>query len=1048
MDVSVHPPPFPVFSLPSPDAFRQPSSVQHATSVHNPVVQPFHLPVHDADSRVLQSADHPSVDNSVLHSVHNSVLQSVDNPVVHYAASVDHHSVHVQPLQSVLQSVHSLDTSVVQPARSVDNSVVQPVSSVRNHSVTQPVTSAHHSVVQSLTSVDDDDDHPVAESLTSVTESVVTSVHDGEDTVVHSVSTTSVDDSVAQSDTSVDDDQSDPDDNELPIASFPVDPVVNVDPRDVGTADNWIPRHPELVRLTGRHPFNCEPPLPRLMQHGFLTPTSLHYVRNHGYVPRACFDDWTVEVSGLLKRPQTLRMQQIIEEFDPRELPVTLVCAGNRRKEQNAVKQSIGFNWGAGAIGTSVWRGARLVDVLRRCGVYSKKKGALYVCFEGEEMLPGGGGSRYGTSVSIDIALDESRDILLAYLQNGKPLEPDHGFPVRMIIPGYIGGRMVKWLRRIKVTNKESDSHYHYKDNRVLPSHVDAEKANAEGWWYKPDYIINDLNINSVITTPSHAEILSINAATMQVPFTLKGYAYSGGGRKVIRVEITIDGGESWMLCRIHHPEKPTKYGKFWCWCFWELDVEVMQLIQAKELAVRAWDASMNTQPQQLIWNVMGMLNNCWFRVKVSPCKPKEGGLGLVFEHPTRPGNQTGGWMVPSTTQTPEQDKAPAMLKSSSSPVLNPAQRQITNAELKQHNSRESPWIVVHNSVYDCTKFLKDHPGGSDSILINAGTDCTEEFDAIHSSKAKAMLEDYKIGELTTFGTLSADSTPENSLHGGNRAFSALSPINETAPARPIALNPKQKIKCKLISKQILSHDVRLYRFDLPSQDHILGLPVGKHIFLSATIRGKLCMRAYTPVSSDEDTGYFELLVKVYFKDVHPQFPAGGLMSQHLDSLQIGDAIEVKGPLGHIEYKGNGQLLVEGKPVYVKKCAMLAGGTGITPMYQLIRAILKNPADTTEVYLVYANRTEKDIMLRSQLDKWAEEHSNFKVWYVLSQPPEDVGSWKYSTGYITEDIVKQRLPSGSSETAAFLCGPPPMIQCACLPNLEKTGYNKSQCYQF
>ncbi|KAI5084299.1 hypothetical protein GOP47_0000468 [Adiantum capillus-veneris] len=829
-----------------------------------------------------------------------------------------------------------------------------------------------------------------------------------------------------------------------------------VDQRDEGTSDSWIKRHPDLVRLTGRHPFNCEAPLSRLIQHGFLTPTSLHYVRNHGYVPKAmpdALDNWTVEISGMVRTSRTLTVAQIMHEFKPREIPVTLVCAGNRRKEENMVQQTIGFNWGAAGVSTSLWKGARLVDILKSCGVYSKKKGAHFVCFEGEETLPGGGGSRYGTSISVDVALDEACDVLVAYMQNGKILEPDHGFPIRIIIPGYIGGRMVKWLRRITVTSEESDNYYHYNDNRVLPSHVDADKANSEGWWFKPEYIINELNINSAICTPAHGEVLPINVQTLQVPYTVQGYAYSGGGRKVIRVEVSIDGGESWLLSRIYHPEKPTKYGKYWCWCFWELDINVMQLLQAKELVVRAWDASMNTQPQKLTWNVMGMMNNCWFTVRINPCKPKGDGIGLAFEHPTQPGNLSGGWMAPrSAASTEQQEKTPTLAKSFSSPMLNRSIRQITNAELKRHNTRESPWIVVHNVVYDCTKFLKDHPGGSDSILINSGMDCTEEFDAIHSAKAKAMLEDFKIGELASFGTISsADSTPDNSMHGGNRAFTALDslfPISEVAPTvRHVALNPKKKIPCKLISKQTLSHDVRLFRFELPSKDHILGLPVGKHIFVSATIGGKLCMRAYTPTSSDEEVGYFELLIKVYFKDVHPKFPLGGLMSQHLDSLEIGGSVDVKGPLGHIEYTGNGNYTAEGKPGFMSKCAMLAGGTGITPMYQLLRAILKNPEDKTEIYLVFANRTEEDIMLRTELDKWASEHSNFKVWYVIERPinPE---TWVYSTGFINEEIVRQHLPCRSVDTSAFMCGPPPMIQFACRPNLEKLGYDKSRCFEF
>lgn len=262
------------------------------------------------------------------------------------------------------------------------------------------------------------------------------------------------------------------------------------DPRDEGTADCWIERNPSMVRLTGKHPFNSEPPLTRLMHHGFITPASIHYVRNHGPVPKAAWHEWTVEVYGLVKRPTHFTMVQLVNEFPARELPVTLVCAGNRRKEQNMVKQTIGFNWGAAAISTSVWRGVRLRDVLRRCGIMRRRSGASNVCFEGADELPGGGGCRYGTSIRKEIAMDPSRDVILAYMQNGERLAPDHGFPVRMIIPGHIGGRMVKWLKRIIVTTEESQSYYHYRDNRVLPSHVDAELANAEGNFTRLDFFL------------------------------------------------------------------------------------------------------------------------------------------------------------------------------------------------------------------------------------------------------------------------------------------------------------------------------------------------------------------------------------------------------------------------------------------------------------------------------------------------------------------------------------------------------------------------------
>ncbi|KHN09170.1 Inducible nitrate reductase [NADH] 2 [Glycine soja] len=811
------------------------------------------------------------------------------------------------------------------------------------------------------------------------------------------------------------------------------------DPRDDGTSDHWIQRNSSLVRLTGKHPFNSEPPLPRLMQHGFITPVPLHYVRNHAPVPRARWEDWTVEVTGLVTRPTRFTMEQLLHDFPSRELPATLVCAGNRRKEQNMVKQSIGFNWGAAAISTSVWRGVPLRTLLKRCGIYTRTKGALHVCFEGAEDLPGGGGSKYGTSILREVALDPSRDIILAYMQNGEPLSPDHGFPVRMIIPGFIGGRMVKWLKRIIVTTDQSQNYYHYKDNRVLPSHVDAELANAQAWWYKPDYIINELNINSVITTPCHEEILPINSWTTQMPYFIRGYAYSGGGRKVTRVEVTLDGGETWQVCTLDCPEKPNKYGKYWCWCFWSVEVEVLDLLGAREIAVRAWDEALNTQPEKLIWNVMGMMNNCWFRVKTNVCRPHKGEIGIVFEHPTQPGNQSGGWMAKEKHLEKSSESNPTLKKSVSSPFMNTTSKTYTMSEVRRHNNADSAWIIVHGHVYDCTRFLKDHPGGTDSILINAGTDCTEEFEAIHSDKAKQMLEDYRIGELTTTCYNSDSSSSNPSVHGSSDTI-PLTPIKEViTPMRSVALNPREKIPCKLISKTSISHDVRLFRFALPSDDLLMGLPVGKHIFLCATVDEKLCMRAYTPTSSVDEVGYFDLVVKVYFKGVHPKFPNGGIMSQHLDSLPIGSVLDVKGPLGHIEYTGRGNFLVHGKPRFAKRLAMLAGGTGITPIYQVVQAILKDPEDCTEMHVVYANRTEDDILLKEELDEWAKKYDRLKVWYVIQESIRE--GWEYSVGFITESILTEHIPNASPDTLALTCGPPPMIQFAVQPNLEKLGYD-------
>nr|CAB3481271.1 unnamed protein product [Digitaria exilis] len=835
-----------------------------------------------------------------------------------------------------------------------------------------------------------------------------------------------------------------------------LEPAVH-DARDEGTTDSWIERNPSLIRLTGKHPLNCEPPLPHLMRHGFLTPAPLHYVRNHGGVPRGDWSAWTVEVTGLVARPARLTMDDLAGGLFPAvEVPVTLVCSSNRRKEQNMARQTLGFHWGPAAVSTSVWRGARLRDVLRRCGVVfpGAGAGALNVCFEGADELPGGGArTTYGTSIRYEWAMDPTMDVMLAYMQNGEPLLPDHGFPVRVIVPGCTAGRMVKWLRRIVVTTAESDNYYHYRDNRFLPSHVDAELADAEGWWYKPEYVINEMNINSVITTPGHDEMLPVNAITTQGGYTMKGYAYSGGGKKVTRVEVTLDGGETWLQCDLNHPEKPNKYGKYWCWCFWSVKVEVLDLVTAKEIAVRAWDQSLNTQPEKLVWNLMGMMNNCWFKVKVNVCQPHKGEIGLVFEHPTQPGNNPGGWMSRQKQSHLDAGEVAAVAGHKRTPpnpitnttVTTDAEKQFTMAEVSEHASRDSAWIVVHGHVYDCTNYLKDHPGGADSILINAGTEITEEFDAIHSDKAKTLLDAYRIGKLIT--SSSSGHNSDDSIHCAS-SLSHLDPIPMAIKLpTPIALsNPNKKIPCRLVSKKELSRDVRLFRFALPLPDQLLGLPVGKHIMVCATIDGKLRMRAYTPTSSPEEVGHFDLLVKIYFKNEHPKFPNGGAMTQHLDSLPIGSCIDVKGPLGHVVYTGRGVFTIDGTARKVRRVAMIAGGSGIAPVYQVIQAVLRDqPEDTTEMHLVYANRTEDDILLRDELDRWAKEFpERLKVWYVVDQVKRPEEGWEYSVGFVTEDILREHVPEGDGDdTLALACGPPAMIELAVSPSLEKMKYRRS-----
>jgi nitrate reductase (NAD(P)H) len=437
------------------------------------------------------------------------------------------------------------------------------------------------------------------------------------------------------------------------------------------------------------------------------------------------------------------------------------------------------------------------------------------------------------------------------------------------------------------------------------------------------------------------------------------------------------------------------------------------------------------------------MMNNCWFRVRLNACRPHKGEIGLVFEHPTQPGNQPGGWMARQKHLEASSESAQGTLKkSTSTPFLNTSSATYTMSEVRKHTSPDSAWIIVHGHVYDCTGFLKDHPGGTDSILINAGTDCTEEFDAIHSDKARGLLEMYRVGELVVTGS---DYSPPSS----SADLTAIVVEQQAAPAPPLPVstialaNPREKVKCRLVDKKSLSYNVRLFRFSLPSPDQKLGLPVGKHVYVCASIGGKLCMRAYTPTSPVDEVGHIELLIKIYYKDEDPKHPNGGLMSQYLDSLPLGATIDIKGPIGHIEYAGRGAFVVNGERRRARRLAMVAGGTGITPVYQVIQAVLRDqPDDGTEMHLVYGNRTKDDMLLREEIDRWAAAHPDrLKVWYVVSKVARPEDGWAYGVGRVDERVLREHLPLGDGETLALVCGPPGMVECTVRPGLEKMGYD-------
>jgi len=219
----------------------------------------------------------------------------------------------------------------------------------------------------------------------------------------------------------------------------------------------------------------------------------------------------------------------------------------------------------------------------------------------------------------------------------------------------------------------------------------------------------------------------------------------------------------------------------------------------------------------------------------------------------------------------------------------------------------------------------------------------------------------------------------------------------------------------QLTAIHVDTHDTKTFRFVLPDNATLDMLP-GDHLYLHATINGKTVKRPYTPSSLPNTVGHFELTVKRYEM---------GVISKYLHDQHVGDAVLMSGP-------NTGGHWVDGM---AKKVGLVAGGTGITPMISIIRWILTKQLDV-ELFLIFANKAEADIIFREEWARDVREHPNFHCYHVLEQPPP---GWSQGKGRITADILRQQLPPPGPETVIFLCGPPPMVE-ALEETLRGLGY--------
>lgn len=341
-----------------------------------------------------------------------------------------------------------------------------------------------------------------------------------------------------------------------------------------------------------RDPFNAETGLGSLIDP--VTGTDAFYVRAHGPVPETDPVTWRLQVRGMVGRELSLSLQTLREAFRERTIIATLQCAGNRRAGLIAIRDIPGeAPWGPGATGTAAWTGVALADVLALAGPLSE---ASHVWFEGADLsLDAEAVQRFGGSIPLDKA--SRPEVLLAWAMNDAPLAPVHGAPVRVVVPGYIGARSVKWLDRIELRSEPWPGYFQHVVYRLVP----ADGAPGPGVGMPLGLVA----LNSDVLSPRDGETVTAG------PVEVRGYAFAGGDRSVARVDVSTDSGATWCQA-----ELLDDLGR-WAWRHWSITIHLVP--GNHEVVVRAWDSSAATQPEDeaALWNPKGYVNNARPRIRI-----------------------------------------------------------------------------------------------------------------------------------------------------------------------------------------------------------------------------------------------------------------------------------------------------------------------------------------------------------------------------------------------------------------------------------------------
>lgn len=358
---------------------------------------------------------------------------------------------------------------------------------------------------------------------------------------------------------------------------------------------SWA-QQPEQKRLKfhSTSPKNGEPQLSDLVQN-WITPNQLFYVRSHGNHPTIDAATYRLHIDGLVDKPLSLSLGDL-QKLPEHTIAATLTCAGNRRNEFNADGKVGGVQWEAGAIGNASWSGVTLADVLKLAGVQETAK---HVWFEGLDQITEGDHSfPFGASIPLEKTESSGKDVgaLLCYKMNGQALEVDHGFPLRTIVPGYIGARSVKWLGKITLSDRTSLNHY------VADAYKMVRSTKPLDWSENGPIYRYPINAAGALL-----ETASVKPGEVQ----LAGYVLPSGisGAKAEQVMLSTDRGQTWTQGKLSTERQD------YCWQLWTASVKVNT--DTTKVIIRATDDKGGFMPDRVPWNAKGYLQNSWYHLPI-----------------------------------------------------------------------------------------------------------------------------------------------------------------------------------------------------------------------------------------------------------------------------------------------------------------------------------------------------------------------------------------------------------------------------------------------